>query len=80
MEGKIFCALYLDWNYNIDILTFLQYAPPPSTSDYLSASKITGIQSINDSLLYYGYTFDPTISNAVNKIATQQSKPAIAIE
>ena len=58
----------------------LQYAPPPDNSDILDPEGITRIQSINGSFLYYGRAVDLTILTALNKIATQQSKPTIKTE
>ena len=50
------------------------------TSPLLPTSKISKIQSIAGSFLYYGRAVDPTILPAVNEIGITQATPTTATE
>ena len=52
-----------------------QYAPSPDTTALLTDDKITRVQSIVGSLLYYGRAIDNTILPALNAIAAEQAFP-----
>jgi hypothetical protein len=52
----------------------------PDTSAVISESRKRVIQQIVGTLLYYARAVDPTMLVAINRIASQQSKPTMEVE
>jgi hypothetical protein len=57
-----------------------QKAVEDTTAPLLSKARKTRIQQIVGTFLYYARAVDPTLLTAINKVASQQANPTIAVE
>ena len=53
----------------------IQFPKPPDTTLKTSAKETKYVQAVAGTFLYYSHALDPTLSVALNEIATAQAKP-----